>query len=79
VGVIARLRALEDPETEKKDQLPVVAGTAVAAIAASYGFRTIARSLRGAVPRRVGDAAVAAAGTWLLAEVARRLEARGPI
>jgi hypothetical protein len=79
VGVIARLRALEEPETGKSEQLPVVAGTAVATIAASYGFREVARSLRGWVPRRVGDAAVAAAGTWLLAEISRRLEARGLI
>ena len=79
VSVIARLRALEEPETGKKDQLPVVAGTALATVAASYGFRELAHALGGKIPRRVGDAAVAAAGTWLLAEVARRLEARGII
>jgi hypothetical protein len=79
IGVIARLRALEEPETDKTTQLPVAAGTAVATIAASYGFRELAYALRGRVPQRVGDAAVAAAGTWLLADVSRRLEARGII
>jgi hypothetical protein len=79
VGAMARLRALDAPETDKTKQLPVAAGTAVATIAASYGFRELARSLRGRVPRRVGDAAVAAGGTWLLAEISRRLEARGVI
>jgi hypothetical protein len=77
VGLIARLRALEAPETERTDQMPVVAGTAVATLVASYGFRKLARSLRGTVPQALGDAAVAAAGTWLLAEISRRLEARG--
>jgi hypothetical protein len=79
VGAMARLRALHAPETDKSKQLPVAAGTAVATIGASYGFREIARALRGRVPRRVGDAAVAGGGTWLLAEISRRLEARGLI
>ena len=79
VGVIARLRALEEPETGRSDQMPVVAGTALATLAAGYGFRALARSLRGKVPRPLGDAAVAAGGTWLLAEISRRLEARGLI
>jgi hypothetical protein len=77
IGVIARLRALEEPKTDKTTQLPVAAGTAIATIAASYGFRQLAYVLRGRVPGRVGDAAVAAAGTWLLAEISRRLEQRG--
>jgi hypothetical protein len=77
VGVIARLRALEEPETGKEEQLPVAAGTAAATLAASYGFRALARSLRGRLPRPLADAAVAAGGTWALAEISRRLEARG--
>jgi hypothetical protein len=79
VGAMARLRALDAPETDKTKQLPVAAGTALATIAASYGFRELARRLRGRVPRRIGDAAVAAGGTWMLAEISRRLEARGVI
>jgi hypothetical protein len=77
VGVIARLRALEEPETAKEEQLPVVAGTAAATIAASYGFRKVARAGRRMLPARLADTAVAAGGTWALAEVFRRLEARG--
>jgi hypothetical protein len=77
VGLIARLRALDDAEARKRDQLPVVAGTAAAVIAASYGFREVARAARGRLPGRLADATVAAAGTWLVAEVVRRLEARG--
>lgn len=80
VGAMARLRALDAPETDKSRQLPVTAGTAVATIVASYGFRELARTLRRQrVPRRLGDAAVAAGGTWLLAEISRRLQARGLI
>ena len=79
VSLIARLRALEDPETRKEAQMPVLAGTAAAALAASYGFRKIARVAGRRLPRRPTDAAIAVAGTWLLAEVSRRLEARGLI
>ena len=76
VGLVSRLRALEEPEVEKDEQLRAVAATAVAAIAASYGFREVARRARGTFPTRLSDAAIAAAGTWLLAEIYRRLEAR---
>jgi hypothetical protein len=75
-GLIARLRALEGPQP-KDDRLPVAGGTAVAAIAASYGLREAARYARRWLPRPVADAAVATAGTFVLAELARRLEARG--
>ena len=75
----SRLRALEDAETQSEEQMPVVAGTAAAAIAASYGFRQLARVARRRLPDRVADAAVAAAGTWAVAELFRRLEARGLI
>jgi hypothetical protein len=79
VSLISRLRALEEPETRKDEQLPVVAGTAAATIAASYGLRRLARAGRARVPGPLADVAVAAGGTWLIAEVARRLEARGLI
>jgi hypothetical protein len=79
VSLVSRLRALEEPETAKDEQLPVVMGTAAAAIAASYGFREIARAARGKLPARFVDTGVAVAGTWLIAEVFRRLEARGVI
>jgi hypothetical protein len=77
VSLISRLRALEEPETGKDEQIPVVLGTAAAAIAASFGFREVARAGRRRVPGRVADVGVAVAGTWLIAEVFRRLEARG--
>jgi hypothetical protein len=77
VSLISRLRALEEPETRKEEQLPVVLGTAAAAVAASFALREVARAARRPLPDRLADAAVAAAGTWLIAEVARRLEARG--
>ena len=77
VSLISRLRALEQPETRAEEQLPVVLGTAAAAIAASYGFREVARRARGVIPGRAADVAVAVGGTWLIAEIFRRLEARG--
>jgi len=77
IGVVSRLRALEDAETRSDEQMPVVAGTAAAAIAASYGFRQLARVARRRLPDSVADAAVAAAGTWAVGELFRRLEARG--
>jgi hypothetical protein len=77
MSLVSRLRALEEPETRREEQMPVVLGTAAAAIAASFGFRRVARATHGWLPRPVGNAAVAAAGTWLVAEAFRRLEARG--
>jgi hypothetical protein len=79
VSLISRLRALEDPETRKDEHMPVVMGTAAATIAASFGFREVARAARRRVPGRFADVAVAVGGTWLIAEVFRRLEARGVI
>lgn len=76
VGLIARLRALEGRETPPDAQIPIVAGTAAVTIAASYGFRQIARVARRTLPSRLSDTAVAVAGTWLLAEAARRVDAR---
>jgi hypothetical protein len=77
IGVVSRLRALEDPKPRGEEQMPIVAGAAAAAIATSYGFRQLARLARRRLPAPVADAAVAAAGTWAVAELFRRLEARG--
>lgn len=79
IGMISRLRALEAPEPKAENQLPVVAGTAAATIAASFAFREVARAARRRLPSRFADAAVAAGATWALAGVFRRLEARGLI
>jgi hypothetical protein len=76
-SLVARLRAIEQKQVRTEDQMPVVGATALATIAASYGLREAARYARRWLPRPVADAAVAAAGTWALAELARRLEARG--
>ena len=72
----SRMRALEEPQPGKDARLPP-AVAAAAAIAASYGFREIARLGRRRLPGKLSDTVVAVAGTWLLAEVFRRLEARG--
>jgi hypothetical protein len=77
VSLVSRMRALEEPASARDEQLPALAATTAAAIAASYGFREVARRARGGAPARLSDAAVAVAGTWLLAEIFRRLEARG--
>jgi hypothetical protein len=77
VSLISRLRALEEPETRKDEQVRVVMATAAATIAASYGFRQVARVARRSLPGRSADIAVAVGGTWLIGEVFRRLEARG--
>jgi hypothetical protein len=74
--LIARLHTLEAPG--KDDPLPVAAGIAAATLAASYGFREVARRARQRVPTRLVDAAVAAVGTWLVAEVFRRVDSRLP-
>jgi hypothetical protein len=76
VGLVSRMRALEEPQPGKDAQLPTAAAAA-AAIAASYGLREVARFGRRRLPGRLSDTVVAVAGTWLLAEVFRRLEARG--
>jgi hypothetical protein len=73
IGVVSRLRTLEDAEPRGEEQMPIVAGTAAAAIAASYGLRELARRARRVLPDPVADAAVAAAGTWAVAEASRRL------
>jgi hypothetical protein len=79
VGLIGRMRALEEPATGRDEQLPALAATAGAALVAGYGFREVVRRTRGRLPARVTDAAVAAAGTWLLGEIFRRLESRGVV
>lgn len=80
-GLVARMRALEEPEPEKpgtgrREELPVLAATAATAIVASFGFRELARRVHRGPSGRLSDAAIAAGGTWLLCEIVRRLEAR---
>jgi len=77
VNLVSQLRGIEEPVAARDDPPQVVAATAAAAIVASYGMREVARRAPRILPRRLSDAAVAAVGTWLLAEVFRRLDARG--
>ncbi len=56
------------------DELPVRAGGTAALLAAGFAFRGLARSVRTVVPAPIAHAAVAAAGTWL---IAKAYEARG--
>lgn len=60
------------------DELPVRAGGAAAVLAAGFAFRGLARSLRTVVPAPIAHAAVAAAGTWVLAKAYRVAEKRLP-
>jgi hypothetical protein len=60
------------------DELPVRAGGAAAVLAAGFAFRRLARSLRTVVPTPIAHAAVAAAGTWVLAKAYQVAETRLP-
>ena len=60
------------------DELPVRAGGAAAVLAAGFAFRGLARSLRTVVPAPIAHAAVAAAGTWVLAKAYEAAETRLP-
>jgi len=60
------------------DELPVRAGGAAAVLAAGFAFRSLARSLRAVVPAPIAHAAVAAAGTWVLARAYEAAETRLP-
>jgi hypothetical protein len=60
------------------DELPVRAGGAAAVLAAGFGFRGLARSLRTVVPAPIAHAAVAAVGTWVLAKAYQAAETRLP-
>lgn len=53
---------------------PVTAATAGALVASGFAFRAVARSARRVLPDPVANAAVAAAGTWVLAEALRRID-----
>lgn len=77
IRMLARLRSTTTGSAGS-DEMPVVAGAAAVALSAGFAFRGVARSVRHVLPAPLGDAAVAAAGTWALARVLRLLEARVP-
>jgi len=77
IRMLARLRATTTGSAGS-DELPFVAGGAAVALAAGFAFRGAARSARQVLPAPLADAAVAAAGTWVLAKILRALETRIP-
>jgi len=69
---VARLQSLQDGL--RSDELPLVAGAAAAsAVALGFLFREAASRARNVLPAPVANAVVAAAATWALATVARRV------
>jgi hypothetical protein len=73
VRMLSRLLALQPPE-KRSDEVPIAAGLGALTVAASFGVRSLARAARGRQPKPVVDALIAAAGTWALAEVLRRVD-----
>jgi len=72
--MLSSLRAAEG--SEGRNELPPAA-VAGATLAASFALRAAARAAGRSLPAPLVNAAVAAGGTWVLAEVLRRLQARG--
>lgn len=72
--MLARLRALDPPA--EPDHPAVVAGAVAGTLAASYALRRAAREARRALPMRVADPLIAAAGTFALAQALRALNSR---
>ena len=72
--MLSSLRAAEGPEGRSDLPPAAVAG---ATLAASFALRQAARAAGRVLPRPFANAAIAAGGTWALAELLRRLQARG--
>jgi hypothetical protein len=71
---VSRLRAL-DPQLAGTSPDPrALAGSAALVYASGFALRALARTGRGKLPAPLVHAAVAAGGTWALAEGVRRLE-----
>lgn len=77
VRLLARLRTTTTGSAVS-DGMPAVAGGVGMALASGFVFRGVARAAREVLPAPVADAAVAAAGTWVLAKALRVFEARLP-
>jgi hypothetical protein len=75
--LVSRLRAVSSGSAVS-EELPVVAGSAVAALASGFALRTAARTAGAVVPAPLVNAAVAAAGTWAFARAFRLFESRLP-
>ena len=77
VRMLARLRATTTGLTES-DEMPVIAVGVGLTLAAGFVFRSAARAAQEVLPTPVANAAVAAAGTWVLARTMRAIESRIP-
>jgi hypothetical protein len=75
VRALSRLRALDSQAAAAVDPR-AAAGLAALVYLSGFAFREAARATRGKLPAPLVNAAVAAGGTWVLTEAARRLEAR---
>jgi len=71
----ARLRSLESGAAVR-EPTPALVATAAALVGSGFAFRAAARTAARVLPAPIANAAVAAAGTWVLAEALRRLDAR---
>jgi hypothetical protein len=75
--MLAELRNLEDAK-DGRESLAVLGGIAASTVALGFVFRGVARNAQRALPGPLSNAAVAAAGTWILGEAFRRLGDRLP-
>lgn len=75
VRMLARLRELASSSKGPIGLAPV-AGAAAAVVGGGFVFRETARLARRVLPAPLAEAAVAGAGTWVVGEAIRRLEAR---
>lgn len=73
VRLVGRLRALEAGGVDGHAR-PELAATTTALVAGGFVLREAARGLRRVLPGPIANAAVAAAGTWALAETLQRVE-----
>jgi hypothetical protein len=76
VRLVAQLRAASQRTTS--DPPPVVAGVAAGSLVVGYSLRSLARAAGRVAPTPLANAAVAGAGTWAVARLARELGARLP-
>jgi hypothetical protein len=78
VRLATHLHTLSTTRAAAEEQRRELAGEAAAALAAGFAFRALARRTRTVLPAPVVHAAVAAAGTWVVAKAIERVEARLP-
>ena len=76
IRMLAELRTLKDAPAGP-EALKAFAPVAAGVVGAGFVFREAARAARRTLPPPLVDAAVAAVGTWVVAEAFRRLEERG--